>query len=286
MPFLADLKPSGTYVMEDLHDVGGTPARDEDAARARRARRRLHDGHRQDARREPRASCPELAPGQTVIRAVGRSDQGDRPHPDPARQPRAGRLRREDHRQGGPRLQPAPRACSTREEDMLARARAAARSKGHVIVIRYEGPKGGPGMPEMLTPTSAIMGAGLGDDVALSPTAASPAARTASSSATSRPRRRRAARSRWCATATGSRSTRRRARIDLDVTRRRARAPPRGLDRAAAPGDARHAREVHPQREARVRRLRHGRVTGARSGRLRAPAPSGSCRERTSSMRP
>ena len=40
-------------------------------------------------------------------------------------------------------------------------------SKGSVIVIRYEGPKGGPGMPEMLTPTSAVMGAGLGKDVAL-----------------------------------------------------------------------------------------------------------------------
>ena len=40
-------------------------------------------------------------------------------------------------------------------------------AKGDVIVIRYEGPKGGPGMPEMLTPTSAIMGAGLGNDVAL-----------------------------------------------------------------------------------------------------------------------
>merc|ERR1739841_358872 len=39
--------------------------------------------------------------------------------------------------------------------------------KGDVIIIRYEGPKGGPGMPEMLTPTSAIMGAGLGADVAL-----------------------------------------------------------------------------------------------------------------------
>ena len=40
-------------------------------------------------------------------------------------------------------------------------------AKGYVVVIRYEGPKGGPGMPEMLTPTSAIMGAGLGKDVAL-----------------------------------------------------------------------------------------------------------------------
>jgi dihydroxy-acid dehydratase len=38
---------------------------------------------------------------------------------------------------------------------------------GMVVVIRYEGPKGGPGMPEMLTPTSAIMGAGLGSEVAL-----------------------------------------------------------------------------------------------------------------------
>ena len=41
------------------------------------------------------------------------------------------------------------------------------RLQGKVIVIRYEGPKGGPGMPEMLTPTSAIMGAGLGKDCAL-----------------------------------------------------------------------------------------------------------------------
>jgi dihydroxy-acid dehydratase len=40
-------------------------------------------------------------------------------------------------------------------------------AKGSVVVIRYEGPKGGPGMPEMLTPTSAIMGAGLGKEVAL-----------------------------------------------------------------------------------------------------------------------
>ena len=53
------------------------------------------------------------------------------------------------------------------EEDMLAAAEAGAIEKGHVVVIRYEGPKGGPGMPEMLGPTSVIMGAGLGQDVAL-----------------------------------------------------------------------------------------------------------------------
>ena len=53
------------------------------------------------------------------------------------------------------------------EEDMLAGLERGEIQKGDVVVIRYEGPKGGPGMPEMLTPTSAIMGAGLGKDVAL-----------------------------------------------------------------------------------------------------------------------
>jgi len=53
------------------------------------------------------------------------------------------------------------------EEDMLHGLERQEITKGDVIVIRYEGPKGGPGMPEMLTPTSAIMGAGLGKDVAL-----------------------------------------------------------------------------------------------------------------------
>jgi dihydroxy-acid dehydratase len=53
------------------------------------------------------------------------------------------------------------------EEAMLAGLEQKQIHKGDVVVIRYEGPKGGPGMPEMLTPTSAIMGAGLGADVAL-----------------------------------------------------------------------------------------------------------------------
>jgi dihydroxy-acid dehydratase len=53
------------------------------------------------------------------------------------------------------------------EEEMLAALEEKKISRGDVVIIRYEGPKGGPGMPEMLTPTSAIMGAGLGSDVAL-----------------------------------------------------------------------------------------------------------------------
>jgi dihydroxy-acid dehydratase len=53
------------------------------------------------------------------------------------------------------------------EEQMLAALEGHQIKKGDVIIIRFEGPQGGPGMPEMLTPTSAIMGAGLGKDVAL-----------------------------------------------------------------------------------------------------------------------
>ena len=53
------------------------------------------------------------------------------------------------------------------EEEMLEALEQKQIGKGDVVIIRYEGPKGGPGMPEMLTPTSAIMGAGLGNDVAL-----------------------------------------------------------------------------------------------------------------------
>jgi dihydroxy-acid dehydratase len=57
--------------------------------------------------------------------------------------------------------------CYDSEEEMLAGFDRGEIKKGMVIVIRYEGPRGGPGMPEMLTPTSAIMGAGMARDVAL-----------------------------------------------------------------------------------------------------------------------
>jgi dihydroxy-acid dehydratase len=60
-----------------------------------------------------------------------------------------------------------PARCFDSEEEMLAALEQKKIQKGDVVVIRYEGPQGGPGMPEMLTPTSAIMGAGLGADVAM-----------------------------------------------------------------------------------------------------------------------
>ena len=60
-----------------------------------------------------------------------------------------------------------PARCFDSEEDMLAGLEAGAIQAGDVVVIRYEGPMGGPGMPEMLTPTSALVGAGLAGEVAL-----------------------------------------------------------------------------------------------------------------------
>lgn len=60
-----------------------------------------------------------------------------------------------------------PARCFNTEHDMLESLQQGQIKMGDVIVIRYQGPKGGPGMPEMLTPTSAVMGAGLGQDVAL-----------------------------------------------------------------------------------------------------------------------
>ena len=76
------------------------------------------------------------------------------------------------------------------EEDMLASLEAGRIQRGQVIVIRYEGPRGGPGMPEMLTCTSAIMGAGLGAHVALvraQPRRTNPTPRSGYTSAPTRP---------------------------------------------------------------------------------------------------
>jgi hypothetical protein len=75
-------------------------------------------------------------------------------------------MRGQDHRQAGPRFEGPARVYDS-EEDMLAGLERGDIRKGDVIVIRYEGPRGGPGMPEMLTPTSAWPGRGCSNDVAL-----------------------------------------------------------------------------------------------------------------------
>jgi dihydroxy-acid dehydratase len=165
VPLLADLKPSGAYVMEDLHDVGGTPA-----IMKLLLEHDLLDGNCMTVTgktvAENLAELPGLADGQKVIRPFNQPIKKTghiqilrgNLAPDGAVAKITGK---EGERFSG------PARVFDSEEDMLAALEEGKIAKGDVIVIRYEGPKGGPGMPEMLTPTSAIMGAGMGSDVAL-----------------------------------------------------------------------------------------------------------------------
>lgn len=165
IPFLADLKPSGRYVQEDLHKVGGTPA-----VMKYLLEKDLIDGSCMTVTgktiAENLADLPGFTPGQDVfhtldnpIKKTGHIQilKGNLA-PEGAVAKITGK---EGERFAG------PAKVFDSEEDMLAALEQKQIAKGDVVIIRYEGPKGGPGMPEMLTPTSAIMGAGLGKDVAL-----------------------------------------------------------------------------------------------------------------------
>ncbi|HEY7191238.1 MAG TPA: dihydroxy-acid dehydratase [Vicinamibacterales bacterium] len=165
VPLLADLKPSGTYVQEDLHAVGGTPA-----VMKMLLERGLLDGDAMTVTgktlAENLADAAPLAPGQRIIHTFD-----DPVNPRGHIRILRGNLAPEGSvakitGKEGERFSGTAKVYDS-EEAMLAGLERREIAKGHVVVIRYEGPKGGPGMPEMLTPTSAIMGAGLGHDVAL-----------------------------------------------------------------------------------------------------------------------
>jgi dihydroxy-acid dehydratase len=165
VPLLADLKPSGQYVQEDLHAVGGTPA----VMKYLLERGYLHGDCMTVTGKtleENLASAAPLSPGQRVIQSIEhpvlprghiRILRGNLA-PDGAVAKITGK---EGERFTG------PAKVYDSEEAMLSGLERQEIERGSVVVIRYEGPKGGPGMPEMLTPTSAIMGAGLGKDVAM-----------------------------------------------------------------------------------------------------------------------
>ena len=165
VPFLADLKPSGRYVMEDLHTAGGVPA----VMRYLLAEGLLNGdcmtvtGH---TVAENLDQLPDLSDGQEVFHSLA----------DPIKETGHIRILKGNFAPGGAvakitgkegRQFSGPARVFDGEEAMLKALEEGRIQKGDVIVIRFEGPKGGPGMPEMLTPTSAIMGAGLGSDVAL-----------------------------------------------------------------------------------------------------------------------
>jgi dihydroxy-acid dehydratase len=165
IPLLADLKPSGRYVMEDLHAAGGTPA----VMKLLLEQGALHGGCRTVTGRtleENLRPLAGLASGQRVVRPWNEPIQ-ETGHIQILRGSLApdGAVAKITGKEGFTFAGPA--AVFDCEEDMLRALEERRIERGQVVVIRYEGPKGGPGMPEMLSPTSAIMGAGLGDGVAL-----------------------------------------------------------------------------------------------------------------------
>jgi dihydroxy-acid dehydratase len=165
VPYLADLRPSGKYVQEDLHLVGGTPA-----VMKLLLKERLITGDcltiTGKTVAENLASLPELATGQKVVKPVA----------DPIKSTGHIRIMRGNFCPDGAVAKITGKEglrfigtanCFDSEEEMLAALQRGEIKKGDVVVIRYEGPQGGPGMPEMLSPTGSIVGAGLASDVAL-----------------------------------------------------------------------------------------------------------------------
>ncbi len=165
VPLLADFKPSGQYVMEDLQAVGGIPA----VCKLLLAEGLL-DGDCMTVTGKTLgdnlAALPGLSDGQQIVKPLNSPIK-----PTGHIQILKGNLAPEGavaKITGKEGLKfSGPAKVFDSEEDMLHSLEKNGISKGDVVIIRYEGPRGGPGMPEMLTPTSAIMGAGLGKDVAL-----------------------------------------------------------------------------------------------------------------------
>jgi dihydroxy-acid dehydratase len=165
VPFLADLKPSGKFVQEDLHSVGGTPA-----VLKFLLKEKLIDGSCMTCTGKSIAenleSLPGLKEGQKVVHPISNPIKKTG-HITILKGNLApeGAVAKITGKEG---LKFSGTAnCFNSEEEMLEALEQNKIKAGDVIIIRYEGPQGGPGMPEMLTPTSAIMGAGLGDKVAL-----------------------------------------------------------------------------------------------------------------------
>ncbi len=165
IPYLADLKPSGKFVQEDLHSIGGTSG-----LMKYLLDKGLMDGDcitvTGKTLAENLATSKGLAAGQKIIRPV---ENPLKPtghitilHGNLAPDSAVAKITGKE----GSRFRGPARVFDS-EEAMLAALEHGGINRGDVVIIRYEGPKGGPGMPEMLTPTSALVGAGLGNDVAL-----------------------------------------------------------------------------------------------------------------------
>ena len=164
-PFLADLKPSGKFLMEDLHNIGGIPA-----VMKFMLKNNMLDGTcltvTGKSISENLKDVKDLEDNQKIIMPIN----------NPIKETGHIRILYGNLANNGAVAKITGKEGlyfkgSAKVFDSEADANLSINNgeikKGNVIVIRYEGPKGGPGMPEMLKPTSAIVGAGLGKDVAL-----------------------------------------------------------------------------------------------------------------------
>jgi dihydroxy-acid dehydratase len=165
IPYLADLKPSGKFVQEDLHSIGGTSG----------LMKYLLDNGLLDGEcltvtgktlAENLAGSKGLAKGQKIIQPVENPLKPTGHITILTGNLAPGTAVAKITGKEGSSFSGPARVFNS-EEDMLVALENGGILRGDVVIIRYEGPKGGPGMPEMLTPTSALMGAGLGADVAL-----------------------------------------------------------------------------------------------------------------------
>ncbi len=165
-PFIADLKPSGSYVMEDLHNAGGIPA----VLKTMLVDGILHGDQKTITGASLAENLADVAPlnfeTQKVVFPIHEPIKSTGHiqilYGNLASKGAVAKITgKEGLRFAG------PARVFNSEEEANEGISSGAVQKGDVIVIRYVGPKGGPGMPEMLKPTSAIMGAGLGKEVAL-----------------------------------------------------------------------------------------------------------------------
>nr|PZN51487.1 MAG: dihydroxy-acid dehydratase [Bacteroidota bacterium] len=165
-PLLADLKPSGKYLMEDLHNIGGTPLvmkylldngmlhGDCLTVTGKTLRENLADVPAIDF-----SSQDIIYPLERPIKATGHLQIL---YGNIAPEGSVAKITGKE----GDRFK-GPARVFNGEFELVDGIQSGKVKRGDVVVIRYVGPKGAPGMPEMLKPTSAIMGAGLGADVAL-----------------------------------------------------------------------------------------------------------------------
>ncbi|OJJ47304.1 hypothetical protein ASPZODRAFT_132296 [Penicilliopsis zonata CBS 506.65] len=167
IPFIADLKPSGKYVFADLHDIGGTPA-----LLKYLLKEGLIDGSRMTVTGETMAKNLEKAPDFPTDQKIFL------PITDPIKKTGHIQILRGSLAPGGcvgkitgkeGTIFRGKARVFDHEDDFIAalERKEIKKEDKTVVVIRYTGPKGGPGMPEMLKPSSALMGAGLGKSCAL-----------------------------------------------------------------------------------------------------------------------